>query len=67
MNLPEVILIGDLELLFLGLALGAGAPKAARRILRRRYGAGASGKASAECDDCPKPVDCAALGCRKER
>lgn len=40
MNLPEIIVIGDFELLFVGLALGAGMPKAARKIVARKYGVG---------------------------
>jgi hypothetical protein len=37
-SLPEVIVIGDIEMLFLGAAVALGMPKAARRILHGRYG-----------------------------
>lgn len=51
-NLPEVIVFGDLELLFVGLALGAGMPRVARRILERRY---STDPGAEDCDhpDCP--------------
>lgn len=51
-ELPQIIVIGDLELLFLGLALGAGAPKAARKILARRYSPD-SAEDECDCSDCP--------------
>lgn len=38
MTLPEIFIVGDVELLFLGLAIGAGAPAVTRRIPERRYG-----------------------------
>lgn len=38
MNLPEVIIVGDLEMLFLGMALALGMPSLARRSVARRYG-----------------------------
>lgn len=38
MTLPEILIVGDAELLFLGLAIGAGAPEVTRRIPERRYG-----------------------------
>jgi hypothetical protein len=40
--IPEVVVVGDFELLFVGLALGAGMPKAARKIVARKYGVGSS-------------------------
>ncbi|SEL16846.1 hypothetical protein SAMN04488691_103152 [Haloferax larsenii] len=69
--IPEVIVVGDIELLFLGMAVAAGMPRVARRILEQRYGSsdedsGNSGSTSVPCEDCPTPADCAALGCRKE-
>lgn len=54
-NLPEDIVIGDLELLFLGLALGAGAPRIARRILARSYGSDAE---PSDHPDCPHREEC---------
>lgn len=40
MTLPEVIVAGDIELLFLGMAVALGAPRLARRALEARYGTG---------------------------
>lgn len=37
-HLPEVIIVGDIEMLFLGAAMALGFPKATRSILNRRYG-----------------------------
>lgn len=37
-QLPDVIVVGDIEMLFLGMALAVGAPRMARRALNRRYG-----------------------------
>lgn len=37
-NIPEVVVVGDLEFLFLGMAIAGGFPKVARRILNKRYG-----------------------------
>ena len=69
MNLPEVIIVGDVEFLFLGMAIAAGMPKLARRILESRYGPSLGGNSDdlVKCDDCPTPDDCAALGCRREK
>jgi len=64
MNLPEVIIVGDLEMIFLGMAFAAGAPRMARRALERRYGP-EDGENCVPCGDCPAPDDCAALGCRQ--
>ena len=36
-QLPDVIVVGDIEMLFLGMALALGAPKMARRALDARY------------------------------
>jgi len=36
-QLPEVIVVGDIEMLFLGASLALGAPKMARKALNRRY------------------------------
>jgi hypothetical protein len=38
--IPEVVVVGNVEMLFLGAAIALGMPKAARRIVRRRYGGG---------------------------
>lgn len=35
---PEVVVVGNVEFLFLGMAFALGSEKTARRILRRRYG-----------------------------
>ncbi|QRV15007.1 hypothetical protein JMJ58_19185 [Haloterrigena salifodinae] len=65
MNIPEIIVVGDIEMLFLGMALAAGMPRMARRILARRYGTDDEIETDEKCDDCPTPDDCAALGCRR--
>ena len=36
-QLPEVVVVGDIEMLFVGMALALGAPKMARKALNRRY------------------------------
>ena len=68
--IPEVILVGDVELLFLGLAIGVGMPKAARKIVESRYGVVSGGNEGEEresetelCSDCPAPEACKAGGC----
>jgi hypothetical protein len=54
-SLPEVIVIGDIEMLFLGAAVALGMPKAARRIVNRRYGSEDERGEKFRCDkeDCP--------------
>lgn len=36
-HIPEVVVVGDIEMLFFGMAIAAGMPEMARRALRRRY------------------------------
>lgn len=36
--IPEVIVVGDIEMLFLGAAGALGMPKMTRKILNKRYG-----------------------------
>lgn len=36
MSIPELIIVGDVELLFVGLSLGLGSPKLAQKMLARR-------------------------------
>lgn len=50
-NLPDVIVIGDIEMLFLGAAAALGMPKMARKILERRYGASSESSTGAEKPD----------------
>lgn len=40
MTFPEIIIVGNVEFLFAGMALALGMPKMARRILSGRYGGG---------------------------
>jgi hypothetical protein len=49
--IPEVVVIGDVEFIFIGLALGAGMPKAARRIVSRKYGVGGGSDGNSEKSD----------------
>ncbi len=37
-NIPEVIVVGDIELFFAGVAVAVGAPKFARKLLVSKYG-----------------------------
>lgn len=57
--IPEVVVVGDVEMLFLGAAVALGMPKAARRIVNRRYGSESEDgeKASDDCGPCDRP-DC---------
>lgn len=54
-GLSEVIVIGGIEQLFLGMAFGDGAPKATRKILNRRYVFGGNSllEPDIDCKDCP--------------
>lgn len=69
--LPEVVVVGDIEMLFLGAAGALGMPKVARRVLNRRYGTkterdeGGS-EPDLPCSDCPTPEKCSTDGCQKE-
>jgi membrane protease subunit (stomatin/prohibitin family) len=72
MNIPELIVVGDIEFLFLGMALAAGMPRLARRILESRYGPSLAGNDEEVSDDelcarCPNPDDCTENGCLLER
>ena len=48
MNIPEVIIVGDIEFLFIGMAIAAGMPKLARRAVESRYGPSSDGNADDE-------------------
>lgn len=37
-NLPEVIIVGDIELFFIGVVTALGAPKFATKLAAKRYG-----------------------------
>lgn len=67
--LPEVIVVGDVEMLFLGAAGALGMPKVARRILNRRYGTEDTNdeKGDELCSLCPNPDECRDNGCFLER
>ncbi|WP_372611577.1 hypothetical protein [Halomonas sp.] len=38
LNLVPEVVVGDIEMLFLGATLALGAPKLTKKVLKRRYG-----------------------------
>lgn len=63
-NLPEVVVIGDIELFFFGAALALGFPKLTRRVLNRRYRVDED--EGVPCLDCPTERECMESGCQRD-
>lgn len=49
-HVPEVIVVGNTEFLFLGAAAALGMPRVARRILKRRYGLAGEEESTTDAD-----------------